>query len=94
MLIIKQLLYSILLLTLTACKFAGNNNDSATENEPTDVYDLAEIKEHGELRALVDYSTTSYFLYRGRPMGFEYELLNVPLDLQRLIFEVLSSKIL
>ena len=76
MLIIKQLLYFILLLTLTACKFAGNNNDSATENEPTDVYDLAEIKEHGELRALVDYSTTSYFLYRGRPMGFEYELLS------------------
>jgi membrane-bound lytic murein transglycosylase F len=39
-------------------------------------YDLKEIKEKGELRALVDNSTTSYFVYKGRPMGFEYELLS------------------
>lgn len=37
--------------------------------------DLTEIKEDGVLRALVVYSSTSYFLYRGQPLGFEYELL-------------------
>ena len=36
---------------------------------------LEEIKEDGRLRALTTYSGTSYFLYRGQPMGFEYELL-------------------
>jgi membrane-bound lytic murein transglycosylase F len=33
------------------------------------------IKEDGVLRALVVYSSTSYFLYKGQPMGFEFELL-------------------
>jgi membrane-bound lytic murein transglycosylase F len=37
--------------------------------------DLKEIKAEGVLRALVVYSSTSYFLYKGQPMGFEYELL-------------------
>ncbi len=37
--------------------------------------DYQEIKKDGVLRALVVYSSTSYFLYKGQPMGFEYELL-------------------
>ena len=37
--------------------------------------DLADIKKNGKLRALTVYSGTSYFLYRGQAMGFEYELL-------------------
>lgn len=37
--------------------------------------DLDDIKKDGVLRALIIYSSTSYFLYRGEPMGFEYELL-------------------
>ncbi len=37
--------------------------------------DLSQIKEEGILNAITVYSATSYFLYRGQPMGFEYELL-------------------
>ncbi len=37
--------------------------------------DLTEIQAEGKLRALIAYSATSYFLYRGQPMGYEYELL-------------------
>jgi membrane-bound lytic murein transglycosylase F len=37
--------------------------------------DLDQIREAGKLKALTTYSGTSYFLYRGRPMGFEYEML-------------------
>ena len=29
----------------------------------------------GKLRAVVDYNSTNYFVYRGRPMGFKYDLL-------------------
>ncbi|MGD9931209.1 MAG: transporter substrate-binding domain-containing protein [Mangrovibacterium sp.] len=29
----------------------------------------------GKLRAVVDYNSTNYFIYRGKPMGFKYELL-------------------
>ena len=37
--------------------------------------DLAEIKERGQLIVLAPYNSTSYFLYRGEPLGYEYELL-------------------
>jgi len=37
--------------------------------------DLAQIKKDGVLKAITLYSSTSYFIYRGKPMGFDYELL-------------------
>ena len=37
--------------------------------------DLAQIKERGELVVLAPYNSTTYFLYRGEPLGYEYELL-------------------
>lgn len=37
--------------------------------------DLAEIKERGQLIVLAPYNSTTYFLYRGEPLGYEYELL-------------------
>lgn len=39
--------------------------------------DLEDIRKDGVLRALIIYSSTSYFLYRGEPMGFEFELLQL-----------------
>ena len=36
---------------------------------------LAEIRERGKLIATTDYNSTSYFVYRGEPMGYQYELL-------------------
>ncbi len=49
--------------------------------------DLETIRKEGHLRVVVDYNPTSYFVYRGRPMGYNYELLrelarelNVELD--------------
>ncbi len=37
--------------------------------------DLKRIQDKGVLKAAVDYNSTNYFIYRGKPMGFEYELL-------------------
>ena len=53
--------------------------------------DLEEIKEDGVLRAITSYSSTSYFLYRGRPMGFEYELLKRLADDWDLELEILVA---
>lgn len=38
--------------------------------------DMKAIANDGKLRVSTTYSGTSYFLYRGRAMGFEYELLD------------------
>ena len=37
--------------------------------------DLEDIRDEGVLRALVPTDSTSYFLYRGTPMGYDYALL-------------------
>jgi membrane-bound lytic murein transglycosylase F len=54
--------------------------------------DLPEIKEDGVLRALVVYSSTSYFLYRGQPLGFEYELLERLASYLDLELDIVISK--
>lgn len=39
--------------------------------------DLDAIKKRGKLIALTRYNANSFFLYRGKPMGYEYELLQL-----------------
>ncbi len=38
-------------------------------------FDLADIKKRGKLVALCRYNSSGYFIYKGKPMGYEYELL-------------------
>lgn len=38
-------------------------------------FDLPAIRERGYITAIVDNSSTGYFIYKGKPMGYEYELL-------------------
>ena len=44
------------------------------------IIDLEAIKRRGALIALTRYNSTSFFIYKGRPMGFEYELLKLFAD--------------
>ncbi len=37
--------------------------------------DLVEIKQNGTLTILAPYNSTTYFIYRGEPLGYEYDLL-------------------
>jgi membrane-bound lytic murein transglycosylase F len=37
--------------------------------------DLDEIRESGKLVVLTDYSSTDYYIYRGQPLGYQYEML-------------------
>lgn len=39
--------------------------------------DLDAIRERGYINALVDNNSVSYFIYKGEPMGYEYELLTL-----------------
>jgi membrane-bound lytic murein transglycosylase F len=39
--------------------------------------DVKEILDRGYLNALIDNNSVSYFIYRGEPLGYEYELLKM-----------------
>jgi len=43
--------------------------------EPAVARDLGEIQKRGYLEAILDNNSVSYFIYRGSPMGYEYELI-------------------
>ena len=65
-----QLLIALALLcSVMGCR--GNHNAAAEQEEAVD---LQQIKDNGELVVLTLYSSTSYFIYRGQEMGFQYEL--------------------
>jgi membrane-bound lytic murein transglycosylase F len=56
--------------------------------------DFQRIKKTGVLRVAVDYNSSNYFIYRGRPMGIEYELLQtLSNDLDVRLEIVVSNKL-
>ncbi len=68
-----RLVYLVLFILFFCCE-----KDSIKKNktiEINDKWDLEQIKASGTLRALTVYSGTTYYLYKGRPMGYEFELL-------------------
>ena len=65
--------FSLLFLVLLSCTEASKDDNLLTT--PSVVLDLDSIKQRGYLTALVDNNSISYFLYRGQPKGYDYELL-------------------
>ena len=81
---IKNIAIIILIIT-TQFFFSCNNTETQTNDEeikntiskPTL---LDKIKKRGKLIAVTDYNSTNYFVYRGTPMGYQFELLKLLAD--------------
>ena len=74
-------------IVLWSCQW-GRAGETAENRFPEIKRDLKEIRSEGKLRALVAYSATGYFLFKGQPMGYEYELLKRLADHLNLELEV------
>jgi membrane-bound lytic murein transglycosylase F len=68
---------SLMLLAVLSCRQSSikGNLEIGDRKEYIYDYDLNKIKERGYLIALIDNSSTGLFIYRGKTMGYEYELL-------------------
>lgn len=66
---LKNIIY-LLLFLIIAC----TSNNQKKKKQQVD-RDIDTIKSEKKLKALINYSSTSYFIYKGIPLGFEYELL-------------------
>ena len=67
----KQVSFSLsflFLLCFFSC-YTGN------KKQPILTRDLQAIKDSGVINVITLYSSTSYFIYKGEPMGYEYELM-------------------
>lgn len=72
---VQRVLLFIFLASMVGC-FSSTDEISFTTT-PQLTRDLAEIRQRGYIEALVDNNSVSYFIYKGRPMGYEYELLKL-----------------
>ena len=80
----KVFLYGSMFIPMVACRPSGSETGQQQADllglnfsEKPITLDLDEIRERGRLIAIVDNSSTSYFIYKGQPMGYEYELLSL-----------------
>jgi membrane-bound lytic murein transglycosylase F len=68
----KRLLLLLLPLLLPAASCQKGKQVAPTDKV---INSLADIKEKGKLTVVTDYSSTNYFIYRGQPLGYQYEML-------------------
>ncbi len=62
-------------LLISSCSKPTTLEEERLTFTPSVSIDFADILARNELRVAVDYSATTYFLYKGHPIGFEYDLL-------------------
>ncbi|HKO99493.1 MAG TPA: transglycosylase SLT domain-containing protein [Pyrinomonadaceae bacterium] len=81
--LVPIILFSLLLSTVPSCKRKPPSLEAIDKidrrsNLPIGApinRDLTQIRERGELVVLAPYNSTTYFIYQGEPLGYEYELL-------------------
>ena len=73
---------SLIMMALSVLMSCGSDVEVDPEDVETQLiepitFDLDKIIERGTLRVIIDNSSTGYFIYKGEPMGYEYELLDL-----------------
>ncbi|MDA3944096.1 MAG: transporter substrate-binding domain-containing protein [Bacteroidetes bacterium] len=74
--IFTKLALLVMLSGFWACNQNTDNNASSKNKLQADTTDkLQEIINRRKLVALTDYNSVNYYIYRGEPMGYQYEML-------------------
>ena len=71
----KYFLFFIIFCCLFLLQCNRNGEIQRFAEKPLVQIDLAAIQKRGYLEAIIDNNSISYFIYKGTPMGYEYELL-------------------
>ncbi|RED93634.1 membrane-bound lytic murein transglycosylase F [Marinoscillum furvescens DSM 4134] len=72
-----------MLFCLSCTQWTSSKRDQEQQRQPKEEIvdlDLDQIKARGYLTAIMDNSSTGFFIYKGRTMGYEYELLKAFTD--------------
>lgn len=73
--LLRSFIWFLVILFISACS-STQRSELAKELSLSNNSRITDaIRERGKLVALTNYSSTSYFLYRGQPMGYQYDLL-------------------
>jgi membrane-bound lytic murein transglycosylase F len=80
----------LLIISATIIPSCSDNPHKIHKND-TVAFDLDSIKIRGRLKAVTDFNSTSYFVYRGEPMGFHFELLKAFSDYIGVDLEIITE---
>lgn len=75
------------MILLSSCRKDVSHKDF----HQTSFLDLDEFRQRGRLIAITDFNSTNYFIYKGTPMGFHYELLKSFADYSALNLEIITE---
>ncbi len=85
----------LILLLVPLALFPGSCNRSGEprfrdvdQMKPERVYNMDLIRQRGVLKVVTEYNSISYFIYRGQPLGFQYEMLQELANYMDLALEV------
>lgn len=70
---IKLVIPLIFMVFLQTCNQHRKMAELQMQDKP--VMELKHVKLRGKLRVMTDYNSTNYFIYKGRTMGFQYDML-------------------
>jgi len=70
---IKLVIPLIFMVFLQTCNQHRKMAEMQMQEKP--IVELKHVKLRGKLRVITDYNSTNYFIYKGRTMGFQYEML-------------------
>ncbi len=80
----KTLFIIMAVFSFWGCKQTSESSDNSADKPLKPEFiadiDLEDIIERGYLTAIIDNSSTGLFIYKGQPMGYEYELLKIFCD--------------
>jgi len=68
-----------------------NDKSKESNSKETTKNTWRKIQEKGKLIAVTEYTSSDYFIYKGQPMGFQYELLQKLAEFLNLELEVVLS---
>jgi len=84
-------LFLIIIGVLLSITIPGCNNPSKSSEVSPEIISLDEIRENNRLVVITDFNSTDYFIYRGQPMGYQYELLKELTDYLGIKLDVMVS---
>lgn len=82
-------MFSFLVIVIISC--SDDHSSKRTSGEAAVYADLDKIRERGKLVAITDFNSTNYFIYKGEPMGFNYELLRAFADHIGIDLEIITE---
>jgi membrane-bound lytic murein transglycosylase F len=89
--LIQRIIFFISFLVIVFFSCSDNHSSFRTSGEDAVSLDFDLIKKRGKLIAVTDFNSTDYFIYKGEPMGFNYELLTTFADHIGIDIEIITE---